>query len=256
MKKLTIISLSGGLDSLATAIKALENNYDLYIVNFHYKQKHDVEVIASQQVYNYLKNKYGSKIIGYKKIDLEPILDDFLFTYTELRDNNLIESITNTKFYTPSRNFLFISLLTTIGEILAMKLGYDEVAIGLGIHKHSENVYRTQYWDITPEFSDKINEVLVLNKNILVRLFTPFVDQSKDKIIKFLKDRNIPFSMTWTCYDPKVSTNGQITIYKPCNECESCRERLEAGTKAGVPDINQYMIVTVPDYVDDDIFDC
>ena len=56
MKKLAIISLSGGLDSSTLALKALEEGYDIFTLGFKYGQKNSPELLARQNVLSFIKS--------------------------------------------------------------------------------------------------------------------------------------------------------------------------------------------------------
>lgn len=252
-KVLCISNLSGGIDSFATTYKALENGYDVFIVNFQYGQLNFIEEYAADRLVNYLREKFGNKVIGYRKINLDTLLDNFTSIYKQLRDNDKIKNITQTKFYTPSRNLLFSIISTVIGEIIALNSDYQKVLIALGIHTHSDNVYRNQYWDTTTEFVDKLNDLLMLNNAVKILTFTPFVGRSKSDVFRYVIIRNLPYKLTWTCYSPVVSTDTYSIIYKPCLECESCKEREAVGKQLGINDINDYSIQIFDDTLDEEI---
>jgi len=157
-RKLAIISMSGGLDSATLCAEALYQGYDVFVVNFNYNQKNFVEMKAFENLVKYFQEEYISngKIIGVKKLNLKPLFDEFLNVWAELRDNGKIEKESHHQFYTPSRNLLFSVISAVIGEIIALVNDYNEVNIGLGIHKHSEEAYgkHRDYWDITPKFAE------------------------------------------------------------------------------------------------------
>jgi len=247
MKKLAVLSVSGGMDSASVALKALEAGYDIYVLNFNYGQKNIVEMESYKNVISELnrvkdENNFTGKLIGEKVIDLTPLFSEFLELWQEMRDNGKNEEKSNHTFYMPSRNLLFGIISTVVGEIIALNNNYDQVKIGLGIHMHSEEAYGTEhrdYWDITPEFAKRLNNLLELNDVKEISLFTPFVDKTKDKVLQYLVDTKFDYNKTWTCYNPiKINSS----CYSPCYECESCKERELAGEKANITDVNDYTL--------------
>ena len=243
LRKLAIISMSGGLDSATLCAEALYQGYDVFVLNFNYNQKNFVEMKAFDNLLEFFNKEYISKgrITGFKKLNLKPLFDEFLDIWAELRDNGKIEKESHHQFYTPSRNLLFAVISAVIGEIIALAKDYDEVNIGLGIHKHSEEAYGEyrDYWDITPEFAEKLQELFKLNNVKNIKVFAPFVNKTKAEVVErgiFLK---VPFNKTWTCYNPQQVGE---KLYVPCEECEACIERKLAGEKAGIPNINCYSI--------------
>jgi len=242
-RKLAIISMSGGLDSATLCAEALYQSFDVFILNFNYNQKNIVETIAFEKLLNYFQKNYVSngKIIGYKKINLKPLFNEFLDIWAQMRDKGKIKKDAKHQFYTPARNLLFSVISSVIGEIIALANDYNEVNIGLGIHEHSKEAYgeHKDYWDITPEFAKRLSNLLTLNDVKTIKLFTPFVNKTKAEIVKRVLELKIPYKLTWTCYDPQKKG---LDIYIPCGKCEACIERELAGKEAGVDDINQYSI--------------
>ena len=245
MKKLAILSVSGGMDSAAVSLKALEAGYDIFVLNFDYGQKNVVEMKAYKNVINELlvvKNKKGFKgnIIGEKTIDLKPMFDEFLSIWQDMRDNGKNEAEAYHQFYMPSRNLLFSVIAAVVGEIIALVKDYEDIKIGLGIHKHSEDAYgknHRDYWDITPEFGKRLNDLFALNDVKNVSLFAPFVNKVKSEVLKYLIENEFDYKKTWTCYNPRIGNK-----YEPCKVCEACKERELAGIANGITDVNNYSI--------------
>jgi 7-cyano-7-deazaguanine synthase len=179
------------------------------------------------------------------EIDIASTLEPVLHLYQKQRDQKSYKIKTGMEFYTPSRNLVFASLSTMIGEILAHyhHRHFDAVEIALGIHKHTNakegGAYEKDYWDITPQFAEKLTELLSLNNVIPVSLYTPYVDSYKVDIVKDAIKLKVPIHSTWTCYDPKENDLGG---FEPCGVCESCVERQNAGIQAGFENINDYII--------------
>jgi len=240
---LCVVSMSGGIDSTTVACEALEQGFDLVIVNFEYGQKHKVELEAFNQIHQWMQEKYNRNIPVYK-INLKPLLDNFIDIWQQMRDSGEILDNTDHQYYTPSRNLLFTVLSSVIGEIIGLAKNYEKIFIGLGIHQHSKEAYgeNKDYWDITPVFYNAMNDVLKLNDVKQLRLFAPFVNFHKSDIIRRAVELGIPYKKTWTCYNPIEEKSESKIIYKPCNECEACKERALAGKQAGVSDINDYRI--------------
>ena len=249
--KLAIISMSGGLDSATLCAEALYQGYDVFVINFNYNQKNSVEMQAFDnliQIYqkNYISN---GRIIGFKKINLKPLFDEFLDIWAELRDSGDIEDQANHQFYTPSRNLLFSVISAVIGEIIALSKGYDEIKIGLGIHKHSEEAYgeHRDYWDITPEFARRLEALFYINDVKRVGLFSPFVNNTKDEVVKRALELKVPINETWTCYNPSIKEGVAV----PCLECEACKEREIAERKAGIQNPNSYHLILEESYINE-----
>ena len=234
--KMCIISMSGGLDSTTLAYRALKHGYRVLPININYGQKNIVEQKAFANIYNHMKEKYPDWVMALIDIDLTQVLETSLNLYQEIRDSGLVEEATEMEFYTPSRNLLFTTLAAMIGEVAAIASGITEIKIGLGVHKHTQ--YGRDYWDITPEFVKKMNELFALNDCIQVSMYAPYADKTKSDIVKDAVELGVPILSTWTCYDPQ-EING---FYLPCHKCEACVERQNAGNLANYPHINEYQI--------------
>ena len=231
---LVVISLSGGVDSFATALKALEEGHDLAILNFNYGQKHQVEIIAYREIVRFLRANFPGRIVLEKEINLLPIIKEFASLWSRMRDSNELKEKAFHQFYMPSRNLLFSVISAVVGEILYLDTNeYSGIRIALGIHKHTANAYgkeHVDYWDITPEFAERLSDLLRLNDVVDVSLFTPFVNENKSTIIEYMQEQSRIFnqkllSITWTCYNPQELDSSYIE----CSKCEACREKLLAG---------------------------
>jgi 7-cyano-7-deazaguanine synthase len=231
--------MSGGLDSTTLAYKAIEDGYDILPINIKYGQKNVVERLAFHQIFSHLKKEFPDRVIEYIDLDLESTIQSSIDLYQKIRDSKQVEKATDLEYYTPSRNLVFSVLAAMIGEIAAIAGGKTEVRIGLGVHKH---VTYKNYWDITPEFVSVLNKVFELNDSINIMMYAPYSNSTKDEIVQDAIRMEVPYKLTWTCYQPKEIKDGSGIMYIPCLTCESCQERQLAGEKAGLTDINDYMV--------------
>ncbi len=234
--KVCTISMSGGLDSTTLAYKAIEEGYTILPININYGQKNVIERQAFKNIIKEIKSKFPNDILDTVDIDLTLVMNSSLKLYQQLRDTHEVENKTDLEFYTPSRNLLFSTLAATIGEIAAISIGVDEVKIGLGVHKHTQ--YDRDYWDITPEFVNRLNHLFELNDCMKVEMYAPYTNQTKDAIVRDAIRLGVKTELTWTCYDPILVND----VYLPCHVCEACVERQAAGDKIGKKDINDYEI--------------
>jgi 7-cyano-7-deazaguanine synthase len=126
-----------------------------------------------------------------------------------------------------------------IGEVAAIASNLTEIRVGLGVHKHE--TYKN-YWDITPEFVNRLNHLLELNDTMNVSMYAPYASFTKEDIVRDAVRLGVPYKKTWTCYDPVVQLTPNGVKYSPCLKCEACVERQQAGVHAGVSDVNSYQI--------------
>lgn len=236
--------MSGGLDSTTLAYRAISEGYVIQPINIFYGQKNAVEMQAFENLKNKMKAEFPDNFLEPMIVDLTAVMKSSIELWGKERDRGGVKAATDMEFYTPSRNLLFTTIAAMVGEISAMASGKTEVAIGLGIHKHTQ--YDRDYWDITPEFVERMNRVFELNDCMQVSMFAPYVDNTKDEIVKDAIKLGVPYKETWTCYNPvqkiKDFFGSSVIQYKPCLKCEACVERRAAGEKAGATDINSYSL--------------
>jgi len=242
MDKLCVISMSGGLDSTTLAMKAIEDGYTILPINIEYGQKNIVELHAFKNITEFFKRNFSDQFLDPVNLDLSGMMQDSLELYKRLRDSHKVEKTTGHEFYTPSRNLVFSTLAAMIGEIAAIAEGLKEVKVGLGIHAHSD-VYSRDYWDITPEFVERLNKVFELNDSMNISIYAPYASMLKSEIVKDAIRLGIPYEETWTCYNPIKEETSDKIIYQPCLNCESCLERDRAGKEAKIENINNYSLI-------------
>jgi 7-cyano-7-deazaguanine synthase len=239
MDKLCVISMSGGLDSSTLAFKAIEDGFKILPININYGQKNLVEQHAFKKVLAFFQRNFPDQVLDPINIDLTTVMKTSLKTWQKLRDSGGVQDKTELEFYTPSRNLLFSVMATMIGEIAAMANDLKEVRVGLGVHKHE--TYKN-YWDITPTFVKKLNELLELNDCVKISMYAPYKDFTKKEIIQDAIRLGLPYELTWTCYNPVTKQTLNGIRYKPCLKCEACHERQKAGDELGVTNINDYTL--------------
>lgn len=219
------VSHSGGLDSSTLLIDILERypQSNVYPITMKYPAINNaVERQAQVLLYEYIKPYYPN---------LQPAITlNLEQLYLNFGD---IQKASENKFYFPNRNMLFLSIIASVGEIV----GNEDIGLALGIHKHT--TYQN-YWDITPDFAKAAQQLLSLNP-CKVTLLTPFIDLTKADIAAVAATHNLPFHLTWTCYNPVETLTGTSSIYRPCGVCEACVER--ANVYPNLKDIiNDYTI--------------
>jgi len=250
---LVTINSSGGLDSTVLLYKVLKTTKaDVILINYKYGQNHGIEIEVQKKLYRDIKEDFGDRVLGNITIDLGPVYKaskDVFDDLKTLRESKGIKDSTNHEFYTPSRNLLFMSAASALGELVSIAQGYKNLYLGIGVHKHSEEAYgkdgengSTQYWDITPEFIGQLQNVLNLNDVVNIEIYAPYKNKFKKKIIKDMVKHKVDFKKTWTCYDPLYDEVQHEVMVKTCKKCEACVERELQGKLAGVEGINDYYV--------------
>lgn len=204
--KRAILLLSGGIDSTTLLAKLSSENYEVVTVSFHYGQKHVIEL-------NYAKKnaeKYGVK--QHQVIEL----DKKLFNSSALINceidiatyENKEQPEGQVNAYVPFRNLLFISTALSLAE--TMKI--NEVYLAFNSDDNAN------FWDCKTNFVEKINAIATLNTSIQIK--TPFINLTKNEIVKIARKLNVELNNTITCYQPKEATE--------CGVCLSCITKQKA----------------------------
>lgn len=240
--KLAVISHSGGLDSTTLMGFMLEDGYTVLPINLNYGQENIVEMKAQSNVIEYFKKRYGKdKVFNTLKLDLTTIVNPLQEKIESFRKNgfkNKELDEANLKHYFPNRNMLFVSIAAIFAETHAYFEGLEETTVCIGIHKHT--TYKP-YWDITADFTNAVQNVVSLNNAMKVTVATPFIDWTKSDIVKYMVEKEIPYELTWTCYEPQIEGE----YYVPCKKCQACVERENAGIENNLKNVNKYRIVNV-----------
>ncbi|MDD4203113.1 MAG: 7-cyano-7-deazaguanine synthase QueC [Candidatus Omnitrophica bacterium] len=209
--KKAVILLSGGIDSATTLYIAKNKGFECFPLVFDYGQRHAKELRCAKAV----AKKAGSEPIV-MKISL-PWMGSSLLDRTLKVPEKRQKGIPNT--YVPGRNIVFMSFALSYAESIKA----DAIFIGA----HSQDY--SGYPDCRKEFFDAFNEMknkgTKSGKNI--KLYTPILHMNKTQIIKCGSKLNVPFAITWSCYQGKK---------KPCLKCDSCYYRMKGFESLGLKD--------------------
>ena len=219
-----LVLWSGGLDSTAVLIKALEEytDYEIGAVFFDYNQlARGVELNALRELTRYIR-RYRKDIehrfLGFKTYVVP--MSEHIMTGGESQP---LASGFAVRFM-PMRNTVFACLAYNY----ARHMGADLVMIGvcMPIVGDPES---NRFPDCTELWVRMINDIYA-NENTTapddsykVRLEAPFVNMSKKELYNDMLLRDIPIRMTWSCDFPRF--RGQ-TVFGPrdvpCGECPKC----------------------------------
>ncbi len=251
-----VIVLSGGLDSTAAMRFCVEKygKENVAAISFDYGQKQAFEIEMANASTLFLG-------VRHKVLDLRDSLGDFALGMSANVDKDIamptIQEVIGDptpKTYVPNRNMILLSMAAAYAE----KLGYDTIVTGL---QATDNY---NYWDTTPDFIAKMNDVFSENRKVKVKLIAPFAYMTKEDEIKAVQlvDGNVKLlGLTLTCYNPRILTDfvqtGDMRVQAvrsevafSCGTCPSCAERIQAFMKAGLRDPVPYAIdIKWPEHV-------
>ena len=218
MSKKVVVIYSGGMDSYTVLNKAIEEGLTPFALTFDYGQRHVKEIQVAGDVCKALN-------INHKIIDITAInqliggsslTDSSIDVATGVYDNN---NMVNT--VVPNRNMILLSM--AIGY--AVSIGAEKVYYGA--HSGDHEIYP----DCRPIFVEKMNEVAAVANYEPTEIYSPYLTQTKNDILKDGLRMGLDYAKTWTCY------NGRE---KACGQCGSCVERLKAFAENNISDPIDY----------------
>ncbi|NGX41790.1 MAG: 7-cyano-7-deazaguanine synthase [Chlamydiae bacterium] len=209
-----IVLLSGGIDSTVVLASALATGRECLAISFDYGQKHIIELEHARDIAKHYDVKHAIIQIGRNCFG-----NSSLTSTKKVPKNRTTEEIIHSQIpstYVPARNTLF----------LAYAIGQAEIHNAQEIYAGPNILDRNAYPDCRPEFYQAFQQVATFATKQAVegnppRIVTPLIDLNKKEIVSEGKKLNIPFDLTFSCYDPTPEG-------KPCHQCDACILRAEA----------------------------
>ncbi|MHA7820402.1 MAG: 7-cyano-7-deazaguanine synthase QueC [Erythrobacter sp.] len=217
-----VVLLSGGLDSMVTAARALEDGFEVHALSVDYGQRHRLELASAKAIAEKLALASHTQIA----LDLRAFGGSALTDEIDVPKLGVGEDIPVT--YVPARNLVFLALTTACAEAA----GANDIFIGVNALDYSG------YPDCRPEFIASFSETARLGTKAGVE-GTPFVVHAplqhltKADIARECVRLGLDPSLSWSCYDPSIDG-------KACGQCDSCRLRKKGFAEAGVRDSTVY----------------
>lgn len=219
-----LVLLSGGVDSttcLALAVKKYGSE-NVTALSIYYGQKHNKEIKAAHDIASH----YG---VTLRELDLALIFSDSDCSLLKGSDEDIpkesyAEQLRETggspvSTYVPFRNGLFLSSAASI----ALSNGCSVIYYGA----HSDDAAGNAYPDCSSDFNNAMNRAIFLGSGSQLTIEAPFVELTKADVVKIGLELNVPYELTWSCYE------GGDT---PCGCCGTCRDRIAAFKANGVTD--------------------
>ena len=214
-----LVLLSGGLDSSVVLSVCQDKGYDIYAISFDYGQRHKVELEYAKFQATFF-NCISHEVFKMEFYGGSALTDDI--KVPKNRDSHsMSKDIPVT--YVPSRNIVFLSFASGYAECHDI----DNIFIGVNAIDYSG------YPDCRKNFIDNFEKLI--NKSTKkglegskFKINTPLINLSKKDIIKLGHKNGFDFSMTSSCYSPKLKKN--------CGVCDSCLLRKQGFEEAGLSD--------------------
>ena len=219
-----VVLLSGGLDSCVTLAIAKEENDEVYAITFDYGQRHEKEVESARK----LGQHYGVVKHLILKIPLDQVAESSLTREDQPipQHESVEEVIEIPSTYVPGRNIVLLSYALSWAESVQA----DSIYIGAHTQDYSG------YPDCRPEFLKAFENMARLGtrrgaQGKQIELKYPVINLRKAQIIKKGAEMNVPFELTWSCYEGGA---------KACGKCDSCQFRLKGFEEVGMKDPLEY----------------
>lgn len=211
-----LVLLSGGVDS-STCLAMTVNEYgkeNVCALMAAYGQKHVKELEAARNIAAYYEVELLeidlTKIFTYSNCSLlnHSTQEVPHGTYQEQLQNKQ-EAVIST--YVPFRNGLFLSTAASI----AISKQCDVILYGA----HSDDAAGDAYPDCSEEFNTAMNQAIYLGSGKQVKIVAPFVKLHKQDIVRKGLELNVPYELTWSCYEGHEYA---------CGKCGTCIDREKA----------------------------
>ena len=214
-----LVLLSGGLDSSVVLSICQNKGYDIYAISFDYGQRHKIELEYAKFQATFF-NCISHEVFKMEFYGGSALTDDI--KVPKNRDSHsMSKDIPVT--YVPSRNIVFLSFASGYAECHDI----DNIFLGVNAIDYSG------YPDCRKNFIDNFEKLI--NKSTKkglegskFKINTPLINLSKKDIIKLGHKNGVDFSMTSSCYSPKLKKN--------CGVCDSCLLRKQGFEEAGLRD--------------------
>lgn len=220
MKK-AVVLLSGGMDSAVALAYAKHDGFSIAALHLNYGQRTQRREL---QAFNDLCNYYAISEKLIVDIDyLQRIGQSSLIDRTLEIPKNQISSNQIPTTYVPFRN----------GNILAIATSWAEVIEASAVYIGANTIDSSGYPDTSEEFLQAYEIAANLGtkfgKNGVenLKIYSPLINFSKKEIVLQGIEFNVPFELTWSCYE-----DNEVA----CGECESCLLRLRGFREAGKRD--------------------
>jgi 7-cyano-7-deazaguanine synthase len=220
-KRLAVVLLSGGLDSMVCAALAREAGYSVLALTIDYNQRHRVELEAARAIAAQLAERH---IV--LPLDLSAFGGSALTSDIAVPKEGLGDGIPVT--YVPARNTVFLSLALAWAE----SAGAHDLFVGVNALDYSG------YPDCRPEFiaafealANRATKAGVEGEGFTVH--APLQNMTKADIAREAVRLGLDAGLSHSCYDPAPDGGA-------CGLCDACRLRAKGFEEAGLPDPTRY----------------
>ena len=219
-----VVLLSAGLDSTTLLAKAVKEfgAENINALCLSYGQKHnDKEINSAYEVAKYYNVPLVHEVVDCFKFSTSTLLTgrDDIEHSSYVEQTTKLDGAGAVATYVPFRNGLFLS----IAAAYAYSIDAEFIFYGA----HSDDAAGSAYPDCTELFVEYMRNAIFEGTGNKVTLRAPFISMTKADIVKEGLELNVPYELTWSCYEGND---------KPCGTCGTCIDRIKAFEENGVID--------------------
>jgi 7-cyano-7-deazaguanine synthase len=220
-RKVAVVLLSGGLDSMVCAGLAREAGYEVIALTVDYGQRHRVELDAAHAIAAAIATRH---IV--LPLDLRAFGGSALTGDIDVPKDGVGAGIPVT--YVPARNTIFLSLALGLAEASEVR----DIFIGVNALDYSG------YPDCRPEFIAEFERLANLATKAGVEgdsfsIHAPLLHMTKSEIALEAERLGLNAALSHSCYDP-------LPDGRHCGRCDACRLRARGFAEAGLKDPTVY----------------
>lgn len=219
-----LVLSSGGVDSTTCLALAVEKygRENVYSLSITYGQKHKKELESAEKIAKHYQVEHElldlTKIFSYSNCSLlvhsdKEIVKESYAEQLEKTNGSPVET------YVPFRNGLFLSAAASF----ALAKECQEIYYGA----HRDDAAGNAYPDCSEAFQNAMETAIYEGSGGQLKLIAPFISSTKAEVVKKGLELNVPYELTWSCYEGDE---------KPCGKCGTCIDRREAFLANGVED--------------------
>ena len=228
-RTLAVALVSGGLDSMVSAARAVEDGHRLLALSVDYNQRHRLELAAARRI----AHRLGAERHVVLPLDLAAFGGSALTADIAVPKDGVGEGIPVT--YVPARNTIFLGLA----------LGWAEAAGARDLYIGVNALDYSGYPDCRPEFIAAFEALADIATKAGVegrpfRIRAPLQHMTKADIAREAARLGLDAGLSWSCYDPAP---GGLH----CGRCDSCRLRARGFAEAALPDPTAYAVDPLAD---------
>lgn len=250
-----VVLLSGGLDSAVTLAAACAElgAAGVAAITFDYGQRHRVELAAAARVARAAGIEPARHIT--LRIDLRAIGGSALTADIDVPKDRIENPLPERGgrgreprasahevpiTYVPARNLIFLSCAAALAETI----GADRIDIGANAVDYSGYPDCREPFLRAFELAANAGTKAGAEDGRTLSVHAPLLHLSKVEIIRLGAKLGVDFSLTTSCYDPRIENDRVLA----CGHCDSCLIRARAFVQAGVPDPTVYQVGKRPSF--------